>query len=110
MAGGFAPTVALRGSLQRGWASRSGGDCSRSAVDCLVSWDSSIKSLVSRSVVRKDLWADSLPSERFTPYQLIVGTMTAIYALRNLDVLLGLGGQSQEAMTMTVPLLKTSHL
>jgi hypothetical protein len=29
---------------------------------------------------------------RFTPYQLIVGTMTAIYALRNLDVLLGLGG------------------
>jgi hypothetical protein len=37
--------------------------------------------------------ADVATAERFTPYQLIVGTMTAIYALRNLDVILGLGGE-----------------
>jgi hypothetical protein len=107
MAGGFGPTAVLRGSLQRGWASRGGGDCSRCDGDCSVSWDLSIKSLVSRPLLRKDLWADSLLVERFTPYQLIVGTMTAIYALRNLDVLLGLGGQSQGAMVIACPSLKT---
>jgi hypothetical protein len=29
--------------------------------------------------------------ERFSPYQLIVGTLTLLYAMRNLDVLVGLG-------------------
>lgn len=52
-----------------------------------------MKSLVS---CRQESWlrvADVATAERFTPYQLIVGTMTAIYALRNLDVILGLGGE-----------------
>jgi hypothetical protein len=30
-------------------------------------------------------------AERFSPYQLVVGTLTLMYALRNLDVLVGLG-------------------
>lgn len=30
-------------------------------------------------------------TERFSPYQLVVGTLTLMYALRNLDVLVGLG-------------------
>jgi len=32
--------------------------------------------------------------EHFTPYQLILGTFTILYALRHLDDLFGLGGES----------------
>lgn len=33
--------------------------------------------------------------ERFTPWQLILSALTAVYALRNLDKILGLDGNSQ---------------
>lgn len=46
--------------------------------------------------------------ERFTPYQLIVGTMTAIYALRNLDVLLGLGGELPRYASICCALTRSS--
>jgi len=36
--------------------------------------------------------ADSPHVARFSPWQIIVGTLTAVYASRNLDKLLGLGG------------------
>jgi len=36
--------------------------------------------------------ADSPRVARFSPWQIIVGTLTATYASRNLDKLLGLGG------------------
>lgn len=36
--------------------------------------------------------ADSPHVARFSPWQIIVGTLTAVYATRNLDKLLGLGG------------------
>lgn len=36
--------------------------------------------------------ADSPHAARFSPWQIIVGTLTAVYATRNLDKLLGLGG------------------
>jgi len=35
---------------------------------------------------------DPLHVARFSPWQIIVGTLTAMYASRNLDKLLGLGG------------------
>lgn len=31
-------------------------------------------------------------AERFTPYQIILSTLTAVYALRNLDIILGFAG------------------
>jgi hypothetical protein len=34
-------------------------------------------------------------AEHFTPYQLILGTFTILYALRHLDDLFGLGGKWQ---------------
>ena len=33
-------------------------------------------------------------SERFTPWQIVVSTLTTVYALRNLDKILGLGGEN----------------
>lgn len=33
-------------------------------------------------------------AERFTPYQIILSTLTAVYALRNLDTILGFHGMS----------------
>lgn len=43
-------------------------------------------------------WADSI--EHFTPYQLILGTFTILYALRHLDDLLGLGGMPHFALRL----------
>ena len=37
--------------------------------------------------------ADPLRTVRFSPWQIIVGTLTTMYASRNLDKLLGLGGR-----------------
>lgn len=34
-----------------------------------------------------------LSVEHFTPYQLVLGTLTVVYALRHLDDLLGIGGK-----------------
>ena len=34
-----------------------------------------------------------LRAERFTPWQLIVSTLTGVYAVRNLDKILGLAGE-----------------
>ena len=31
--------------------------------------------------------------ERFSPWQIIVSTLTTVYALKNLDKILGLGGK-----------------
>ena len=39
-------------------------------------------------------YLDDDTSERFSPYQIILTTLTAVYALRNLDTILGLGGTS----------------
>jgi len=35
-----------------------------------------------------------LPLERFSPWQIIVSTLTAVYAVRNLDKITGFGGKS----------------
>lgn len=35
----------------------------------------------------------SLTAEHFSPYQLILGTLTVMYAIRHLDDLFGLGGK-----------------
>lgn len=53
-------------------------------------------------------WLMLATAERFTPYQLIVGTMTAIYALRNLDVILGLGGEPHQYRSTTCLLTASS--
>lgn len=37
-----------------------------------------------------------LPLERFSPWQIIVSTLTAVYAARNLDKITGFGGKSME--------------
>ena len=38
-------------------------------------------------------------AEGFTPWQLIVSTLTGVYAVRNLDKILGLAGRSCVPMT-----------
>lgn len=38
-------------------------------------------------------WTWLMSLEHFTPYQLILGTFTILYALRHLDDLFGLGGE-----------------
>lgn len=48
--------------------------------------------------------ADMPCAARFSPWQIIVGTLTAMYASRNLDKLLGLGG-----MHMFCPWLSLTH-
>lgn len=55
----------------------------------------------------------ALTGEHFTPYQLILGTFTLMYAIRHLDDLLGVGGGSsavhevltRSARTASSPLL-----
>lgn len=37
-------------------------------------------------------------ADRFTPWQLIVSTLTGVYAVRNFDKILGLGGESSVFM------------
>lgn len=34
-------------------------------------------------------------AERYTPWQIVVSTLTGVYAIRNLDKILGLGGGYQ---------------
>ena len=36
--------------------------------------------------------SNNLPLERFTPWQVILSTLTAVYTLRNFDTILGLSG------------------
>lgn len=52
-----------------------------------------------RSVPSGQIWEEAslrnkrLIAENFTPYQLVLGTLTIMYAIRHLDDLLGLGGE-----------------
>ena len=44
--------------------------------------------------------ASNLPLERFTPWQIIVSTLTAVYSIRNLDKLLGLNGEQSSSFLL----------
>lgn len=51
-----------------------------------------------------------LNSERFTPWQLIVGTLTSLYAIRNLDKILGLAGISSKCHATIHMFLSQIHM
>ena len=48
-------------------------------------------------------------TERFTPWQLIVSTLTGVYAVRNLDKILGLGGELIFALLISSMLNCSAH-
>lgn len=58
---------------------------------------------VSNSMERQSvvLISDYVDAERFSPYQLVVGTLTLMYAIRNLDVLVGLGCKSFHFLSLS---------
>lgn len=46
--------------------------------------------------------ADTFVLEHFTPYQLVLGTLTFVYALRHLDDLLGISGKWDAQPCLTI--------
>jgi hypothetical protein len=48
--------------------------------------------------------------ERFSPWQIIVSTLTAVYAARNLDKITGFGGKSRERYHQLIHLIRAWNI